>query len=337
MRKKFKTDDGEFVLRKYEEQDQEEVLKLWKAAFKHEMSPAMWRWKYLDNPYEENLLLCESETKQLLAFYGGIPFKANRNGKSVVIVQLMDIMSHPDVRGKGLFVRTGKAFFEFFCTKDGAELLYGFPGAFHFDLGRRILDYSPLADKVVCLQAETDKLAAKEIPGLKKMRKIEHPGDEFNNLWYRCRKSYPYSVVRDLNFVKWRFADHPQNRSGEKYEIWCIKGMTELISRKIHAYAVISVSKDTAILVDMLCPESGKDIALFFAKLGKMLKLRGISRIRTWFPGNHFLKNAAVTAGFKVVDEPLGIIATVRCFDHSPDPWWINDNLFYTMADADLF
>ena len=52
----------------------------------------------------------------------------------------MDTMSHPDVRGKGLFVRSSQAFFDFFCQKGGAELLYGFPGAFHFNLGGYFLN-----------------------------------------------------------------------------------------------------------------------------------------------------------------------------------------------------
>ncbi len=330
MLRKFKTDAGEFTLRRYEKKDEKNVLELWRAAFNNEMSLAMWRWKYIDNPYMENLLLCESEKGEILVLYGGIPYKAHRQGKSVIIVQLMDIMSHPDVRGKGLFVRSGQAFFDFFCEKGDAELLYGFPGAFHFDLGRRILEYFPLAAKVAYLKVNTEKLAAPKKFSLNRLEKIEKPGDEFNRLWLRCRKDYPYSVVRDFEFIKWRFFSHPE----KKYELWCLKGK---ISGKIKGYAVISISNGTACLVDMLCRNSAKEIKIIFSELGTMLKLRGILYIHTWLPGTHFLKNAAILAGFENYGEPLGIIATVRRFDHSPDLSWIDENLFYTMADADIF
>ena len=86
----------------------------------------------------------------------------------------------------------------------------------------------------------------------------------------------------------------------------------------------------------MLFPKSPKKIAVFFSKIAHMLRSRGIFQIETWLPGNHFLKIAAMAAGFEEHDEPLSIIATIKSFDHSPDTDWINNNLFYTMADSDL-
>ena len=71
---------------------------------------------------------------------------------------------------------------------------------------------------------------------------------------------------------------------------------------------------------------------------GKSIKAlsRGVLQIETWLPGDHFLKTAAMAAGFEEHDEPLGIIATIKSFDHSPDTDWIDNNFFYTMADSDL-
>jgi hypothetical protein len=44
-----------------------------------------------------------------------------------------------------------------------------------------------------------------------------------------------------------------------------------------------------------------------------------------------------MAAGFEEHAEPLGIISTIKTFEHSPDTNWIDNNLFYTMADSDLF
>ena len=126
------------------------------------------------------------------------------------------------------------------------------------------------------------------------------------------------------------FADIPK----KKYEIFCLKG---LFSEQIEGYAVLYLKDRAAILVDMLFPKSEKKTAVFFSKIAHMLRSRGILQIETWLPGNHFLKTAAVAAGFEEHDEPLGIIATIKPFDHSPDTDWINNNLYYTMADSDLF
>jgi hypothetical protein len=330
MKKQIETDSGTFNIRKFRDDDEIKVLELWKLTFNQEINQALWRWKYFDNPYPQALLLCESENDEILALYGGIPFKGSRNGKAVVMVQLMDIMSHPDFRGKGLFARTGKIFFEIFCGKNSAEILYGFPGKFHFELGKRILGYTPLESRVTYLKGETGVLASKKRRSFLSIKKIENPGSQFDRLWEKCRVDYPYAVVRQSEFLRWRFCRHPE----KKYEIFCLKGM---FSKEIEGYAVLHLKEDAAILVDMLFPKSEKNIAVFFSKIAHMLRSRGLLQIETWLPGGHFLKTVAMAAGFEEHDEPLGIISTIKTFDHSPNTKWIDNNLFYTMADSDLF
>jgi len=329
MERPIEIESGKFYIRKFQENDEKKVLELWRLTFNQEMNQPLWRWKYFDNPYSQALLLCESENHEILALYGGIPFKGSRDGRAVVIVQLMDIMSHPDFRGKGLFARTGKAFFEIFCKKGSAEILYGFPGEFHFELGKRILGYAPLESRVTYLKGETDVLASKKRPSFKNIKRIKNPGKEFDRLWEKCATDYPYTIVRNSEFLRWRFCRHPE----KKYEIFCLKGM---FSAQIQGYAALYFKEDSAILVDMLFPKSEKKITCFFAEIAHMLKSRGILQLETWLPGSHFLKTIAMVAGFEEHDEPLGIIATIRSFDHSPDTNWINNNFFYTMADSDL-
>ncbi|MBT3256907.1 MAG: GNAT family N-acetyltransferase [Deltaproteobacteria bacterium] len=330
MKIPIETDSGTFYIRKFREDDEAKVMKLWKLTFDQEINPALWRWKYFDNPYPQALLLCESEKEEILALYGGIPFNGSRDGKAVVIVQLMDIMSHPDFRGKGLFARTGKAFFEIFCGKDSAEILYGFPGKFHFELGKRILGYAPLESRVAYLKGETGVLASRKKPSLLSIKRIDNPGEQFDRLWEKCSVDYPYAVVRQSEFLRWRFCRHPE----KKYEIFCLKRM---FSQEIEGYAVLHLKKDAATLVDLLFPKSEKKTAVFFGNIAHMLRSRGVLQIETWLPGGHFLKTAAMAAGFEEHAEPLGIISTIKTFEHSPDTNWIDNNLFYTMADSDLF
>ena len=330
MKKPVETDSGKFNIRKFQENDEEKILKLWRLTFHQEMNQALWKWKYFDNPYPQALLLCESDKGEILALFGGIPFKGSREEKDVVIIQAMDIMSHPDFRGKGFFARTAQAFFEIFCEKTFAEILYGFPGKFHFELGKRVLGYAPLESGVAYLKAETSALASKKSPSLLSIKRTENPGEQFDRLWEKCRRDYPYAVVRQSEFLRWRFLRHPE----KKYEIFCLKGM---FSEEVEGYAVLYLKEDAAILVDMLFPKSPKKIAAFFSKMGHVLRSRGIKQLETWLPGNHFLKHATIAAGFEEQDEPLGIFSTIKTFDHSPDTDWINNNLFYTMADSDLF
>ncbi|KPA11497.1 hypothetical protein MHK_008290 [Candidatus Magnetomorum sp. HK-1] len=97
------------------------------------MPEALWRWKYIDNPYEVKILLCVTQYGKPVVLYGGIPFKANICGREMIMIHLSDIMSHPEYRKTGLFIHTVNAYFEFFGGEEEVGLMYGFPGKYHFD------------------------------------------------------------------------------------------------------------------------------------------------------------------------------------------------------------
>ncbi|MFP4087436.1 MAG: GNAT family N-acetyltransferase, partial [Desulfobacteraceae bacterium] len=135
MEKRIETQHGSFRVRPYRSDDEAGVLSLWEAAFGKELSPSLWRWKYLKNPYPVQIGVAVDDDERVLVLYGGIPYRANWNGNQVSMTHLMDIMSHPDCRGSGLFVKTGAAFFDLFAGPERTLFYYGFPGKYHFDIG----------------------------------------------------------------------------------------------------------------------------------------------------------------------------------------------------------
>jgi hypothetical protein len=330
MEKKFHIEGKPFLIRSYSARDEQGVLSLWQAAFHKEMPPDLWRWKYMNNPYTQKLLVCSGRDESIVALFGGIPHRANREGRSVEILHATDIMSHPDYRGTGLFVRTCNAFMEFFGKSGGVDFLYGLPGRYHFDLGEKYLGYREVKGCLSFLNARTADLAylKKELGG--RLTRIRELGPSMDRLWAGCLGDYPLSVVRDASFLQWRFGVHPLN----DYEIW---GYQSWLKRGIQAYAVLHTEGDTAQLVDVLAPSSSKLIRDFLGRIGLNLAKRGIETLKTWLPATHFVTAAAISSGFELAREPLGVILTVRLFDHSPSLGWLADNMFFTMADGDLF
>ena len=126
----------------------------------------------------------------------------------------MDIMSHPDVRGSHLFGMTVDHFFNCFCKKNQTEMLYGFPGKYHYDIGIKHLGYMGLPNKVCHLSMATPPFATHKSAGV--IFKIERPDFKFDLLWWTTKHHYDFSVKRDTTFIKWRFSDHPDAH----YEIW---------------------------------------------------------------------------------------------------------------------
>lgn len=323
-------DRGEFLVRPYQPEDEKYVLSLWKTAFQKEMPETVWRWKYTENPFGFHMLLCLNESGIPVVMYGGIPYRANWNGTPVEITNLMDIMSHPDYRKTGLFIHTGNAFFDRFGGPEKSVFLYGFPGSYHYEIGRKYLGYRKLAADVVYLHAAVDALIQSGFQ--KSTGCIEQNliiDDAFDRLWQRCRGSYPLAIIRDAAFLSWRYAHHPV----KSYEVWQYR-----VSRQgdMMAYAIFSIEAGTAVISDVMAPLSDIRLSDFWSVLGKMLYDRGVVSVATWLPGGHFMVQSAVSSGFSVCPEPTGIIPTLRIFDPDMDFAWACDHLFYTMADGDL-
>ncbi len=320
----------DFTVRSYRPEDRPYVMALWKTAFGKEMPISLWNWKYQENPFGCHILLCINDAGEPVVMYGGVPYQAQLNGKCVEITQLMDIMSHPDYRKTGLFIHTGNAFFDTFGGPKKSVMLYGFPGKYHFEIGQKYLAYLKTTKDVVYLSGDPTILSGNN--SICSNGDIEQYSDidaSFDNLWKRCQDNYPFSIIRNADFIRWRFKEHPFRR----YEIWGYRMKTD---EQLVAYAILSVADKKATLVDVLGVYAESVWSDFWIKLGQMLARRDISQLKTWLPDGHFITCSAMASGLKCYPEPTGIIPTVRSFDPSLTFEWISENLYYTMADADL-
>ncbi|MEA2061127.1 MAG: GNAT family N-acetyltransferase [Thermodesulfobacteriota bacterium] len=156
---KYKT----YTLREFQPGDETGILKLWQTAFKAEMDPALLKWKHLDNPYGRTMVLCIAEDREIVTFYGGIAFQMNCQGRTIHAVHLMDIMSHPGHRENRVFAQTARAFMKICCVPDKLQFMYGFPGAFHYDVGERLLNYRKISS-VKYWTARAEDLLAEGLP-----------------------------------------------------------------------------------------------------------------------------------------------------------------------------
>lgn len=86
------------------------------------------RWRYLDSPYGSTPGAMAVEGGRAVGFYPVWPAPLRIGWESIPGAQAMDIMTHPDFRGQGVFMAMAKACFEI-AAQRGIRLLYGFPNA----------------------------------------------------------------------------------------------------------------------------------------------------------------------------------------------------------------
>jgi len=320
---------GTFTAAPYGAEDEARVLELWRVAFGRELDPDLWRWKYVDNPFGMRVLVCRDPTTEAaVVVYSGVPYRALWNGREVEIVQLMDIMSHPEVRKTGLFIKAAEVFFDTFAGGDSV-LYYGIPGRYHFDIGAKYLQYSELESGVAYLRGPTGELACGSGLFRPSVQVLDHATPELDQIWGEVAGHYPLAAVRDAAFVNWRFFLNPQR----DYLLYVLRTG---IARRPRGYAVVGIENETARMVDVLVtPEPGM-IAALSGRVAADLSDRGIDTIETWMPGRHFITEGLEAAGWSREKEPLGIVPTARSFDERLTIPWVAENFFYTMADSDL-
>lgn len=331
MEKIVDTSRGKFTIRPYASEDKMKVQELWEICFDDKIDKNLWDWKYVNSPYGSKVLLCCSENQTIAVMYGGIPYLANWKGQVIKIAHLVDIMAHPRYRG-WLFVKTAKAFFDTCTGFPEPAFLYGLPGEKHFVIGQKLLKYRKLVGGMVYLTCSTSELAKIKPKFWNKIFPIHSADNRFDKLWLRVKKSYPFSAIRESRFIDWRFYKHPKNT----YEVW---GYGSFFSSELKAYVVLlsDYVNGVAHLIDILIYDSRNMIKDLLHHIGYNLNKKGITEIRTWLPAHHFIAESAKSAGFNAMQEPLGIIPVGRSFDLNLELDWVSKNIFYTMADGDLF
>jgi hypothetical protein len=67
-----------------------------------------------------------SAANEPAAYYGVFPMKAQFSGREILVAQSGDTMTHPNHRGKGLFITLAKMSYEL-AKNSGVEFIFGFP------------------------------------------------------------------------------------------------------------------------------------------------------------------------------------------------------------------
>lgn len=332
--KVIETPVGQFLIRPYQDDDEEKVIQLWETAFKSKMDRHIWRWKFHDNPFGRQIMLCVTDENKPVAAYAGIPYKANWNDKQVRFTQLIDNMSHPEyrfpVRGrKGLYALTVECFVEEFGWPKQSVLSYGFPGQKHFKLGKLFFNYREMAGGGAYLKIPAESIISNKKFSFRKTAIVESADSHFDNLQSAIKEDYPFAAIRDKQFINWRFFENPV----QKYIVFIGK---TFVGKPI-SYLVLSIKGQMVTIVDIFTGRKIKEAGRLILCALKTLNLQNAEIVQVWLPAHHFITKELLDCGFEKHPEPIGIIPTITYYHPDLSSAFIDKNIFYTMADADLF
>jgi hypothetical protein len=230
-------------IREYLDGDELDIISLFEKVYGRPSgrteSYQHWCWEFLQNPVRPLSIMLAWYGEKLVGHYAVNPARAWFKGKELLVALSLDTMTDSDYSNKGIFSTTAK------CTYDklvasGVSFVFGFPNersingfikhlAWHIispiaiyilplDAGpflkrKTKCDYMGIAASMICKSAF--RIFEKHVKGKYGNNKIEiHRENNFgswaNELWLRCRNQHALWIVRDLEYLSWRYDMHPE-------------------------------------------------------------------------------------------------------------------------------
>lgn len=273
--------ERKWSIRSYEKGDENGIFELMKAVpeyptLEKEKWMRWWNWKYMDNPAGVSRIWVADHDGKIVGSRSTILVKMKIAGEPVMGSQNTDLLTHPDYRRQGIFSALEKKSFDQ-LKDDGICITYSLPGPMSYPsymksgsffdthavqtvirpfnlenaLKRRIKNMILMKICAVTgnIFINIFNRAKKhpEVDGLT-ITKISSFDDRVNDFWKKISNDYEIIVVRDKEYLNWRYVDVPD----VNYTIYLAEE-----SEEICGYVVLGCAKQDILsghILDIIAP-----------------------------------------------------------------------------------
>ncbi|HVS63141.1 MAG TPA: hypothetical protein VMT85_06505 [Thermoanaerobaculia bacterium] len=345
--------DG-YSIRPYRPGDEKEILELFRRSFHVERHLAHWSWKYEANPQgSRHISLARDPAGRLVGQYCAYPVRFHRSEgprvvpshpvhdsrlvqDSPVVHQVGDTMTAPEVRSVGrgptsILARTSRHFYSAFC-RGRVQFNYGFNTGNIQKFSIRFVGATKV-EEVPFRRRDLERRPPRprrRLLGRDRIVSSPTP-DELDALWRRVHGDYGSLVVRDSQYVRWRYLDCPD----QDYLLIGAERHGRLVG-----WSVFSRRADQLVWGDLLLDRSETPcLETLLSEAVRRLDPGGELRsVVGWFPPRPAWLDALLeTSGFERRAEPQELGLMVVPFEDPSAPEHCASDFFYTYGDSDLF
>jgi hypothetical protein len=297
------------------------LFDLFRKTFNHDMTPAVWHWKYNTLPGREIGVWREH---QLIAHYGGIARKILFFGQPQTAVQIGDVMVDSSERGtltkKGPFFLMAATFLERYIGYNKPYLLgFGFPNERAMKVAER---YGLYAEVGRMVEFSWDPLP--KWPRIKsRLYAIDRTGDDYaaaaaGHCWRKMAQDLSGSLVgiRDWSYLQHRYLNHPSNH----YQIVLVKSR---FGGKARGIIVLRHDSNGCEVVDLVA--ALREIPELILHARRLAGINGHQRLYCKITEN-FAAHFTATGG---IQQALDFRIPASIWDCAPaiellrDRWWL--------------
>ncbi|MCP5419168.1 MAG: GNAT family N-acetyltransferase [Gammaproteobacteria bacterium] len=311
---------AEYIFRDYVSGDEKSIVELFAEVFGPVITLAQWQWKFQGNDPRENVhaKLCFAADGKLLGHAGAIPLRGYYHGHPIPIFQICDVMVHPQARGhwgaRNVFTVLLRQLLDDIAQHYPQAFCYGFPGRRPFLLGQRVGVYEQVE-----IAVETTRPARRFKQPFYSVRAMDWRDKRLDTFWKTMRATLPLTLVRDSDFLSWRYAANP-------FHAYRLLGV--FVLGALLGWAVVREEAHQWLIVDMLCRRRWLNGVL--RALDHAARRAGADSSKIWLPepwrsaaGGPSTATEVVTT--HMIRKPRLATAQVR------------ESLYYTMGDLDIF
>ena len=270
--------------------DEKGILELFEKVFGKPMeskgsSLKHWQWEFIERPEKDTAIRLAWDEDRLVGQYAAGPVRLSVDGKEYLAALSYDTMTDPEYQGRGIFTTLANQLFSD-LTEKGHHSIFGFPNGnsiYGFvkklewtrigappifvrpvspaNVLREKLKFSPrLAEWIGALTARLlmlpDRLLFGKAAKQFEIREESQFGDWADTLWERCKNQHRVWVVRNKEYLNWRYVDKPFSnyRIFSAWKDGQIAGYTVICREKKHAGTSTFIMD---MLVDQACLSAG--------------------------------------------------------------------------------
>lgn len=308
----------DYHIRDYRLGDEEAIVGLFSQVFDKPLTEDQWRWKYAADGPIPPLRLAFDTSGRLVGHAGAIPLRGWRRGRPLPFFQVCDVMVHPEARGglgdQNLFVRLVRELLVGLAERWPNAFAYGFPGLRPHRLGERARVYGEVERACAVRRPARHSLLS-----LLSVRPLDWGDARLNDLWLRLALGLPLTLVRDSNYLRWRYATNP-------FHTYQLLGLC--LGTRLLGWVVIRSDDERLLIVDLLLHRRWLRLAL--VTLDRIAASGGIGEVLIWLPGSW--REVA-----EKWIEPTEVVVANMVWGLQIPTAEVREDLYYTMGDLDIF
>lgn len=321
-------------IRAYKEGDEKEIWALDRRLETHTWNRRdlnNWYWKYTNqNPSGKSFIWLIEEEGKVIAHFAVVPYKLKVFDKELIASHSIAALVEEKYQNRGLLKFVGDKLFEE-LRRNNIPFTYGFPNARSYGLHKAYMGYTDLIrfDNWKIQKPEIDKIH-NEYTNSIVFKEIDKFDETFDELWKACSCEYEIVVVRDRNYLIWRYLSRPD---GKYYPFGVYR------DNNLKGYIILKLYKEDKVLrghmLDIFAHRDDVDTLNRLINGGlNFFKEQNVDEATCWIWGNVLIENILSESGFERTSADIPLVIRInKDFEYAEDIE-NNKHWFFAMGDS---